>query len=97
MEGLIQEYRGKSIEVLGEKIFNQVYDLCAEYMLVDFDAESNSNEEKKSEAALASSTLLSSLERTICDHLHAGIDVACEVVFNVKLLLALESRLEEQR
>ena len=89
---LIKEYRDNSIQVLGEKIFHQVYDLCAEYMLVDFNSNNNNRNDQ-----LASSTLLTNLEKTICDHLHAGIDVACEVVFNVKLLLALESRLEEQR
>ena len=42
-----------------------------------------------------STVLLHNLEKTICEHLNAGIDVACEIVFNVKLLLALESRLED--
>lgn len=91
LEGLIEEYRDKSLSLLGEEIFKQVYNLCSQFMLSEVDEGAGN----KAEVKMASSALLHDLEKTICEHLNAGIDVACEVVFNVKLLLALESRYEE--
>jgi hypothetical protein len=78
------------VSLLGEEIFYQVYDLCAQFMMADMSAKDGEGEGVK-----GSTALLHNLEKTICEHLNAGIDVACEVVFNIKLLLALESRLED--
>jgi len=93
LQGLISEYRNKSVSLLGEEIFYQVYDLCAQFMMADTASKEEGGE--GGAGVKGSTTLLHNLEKTICEHLNAGIDVACEIVFNVKLLLALESRLED--
>lgn len=98
LQGLINEYREKSVNLLGEEIFYQVYDLCAQFMMADISSKEREGDEgggSSSSDIKGTTVLLHNLEKTICEHLHAGIDVACEIVFNVKLLLALESRLED--
>lgn len=34
------------------------------------------------------------LEAAICNHLNGGIEAACEAVLGIKVILALEARLE---
>jgi hypothetical protein len=71
-------------------VFRKLYDLCRSHM-----ATSNG---KSDEDALTreqeNNDFVRSLEAALCDQLHGGIDVACEAVFNMKVLLALEHRLD---
>lgn len=55
LECLIDEYRQKSLDLLGPAIFQQVYELCSQFMMEDFKPE---NEEEAREHRLASTALL---------------------------------------
>jgi hypothetical protein len=37
------------------------------------------------------------LEKTLCDTLQGGVQEACEVVFDIKKLLAIESSLDNMK
>lgn len=66
----------------------RLYDLCRSHMAktsVEADEEAFKDED--------SDDFVRSLEVALCDQLHGGIDIACEAVFNMKVLLALEHRL----
>ena len=61
LECLIEEYRQKSLDLLGVEIFQQVYELCSQFMMEDFDP---SNEIDVREHRLSSTILLN--VRHIC-------------------------------
>ena len=46
-------------------------------------------------AAGAAATFIGELEEALCRQLKGGLDVACDAVFGVKVLLALESKVKD--
>lgn len=90
LHSLAREARHKSLLALGNELFERVYRLCAKHM----EAEEAAAEGTGGAAAtLSGSTILADLEDALCQHLHGGVDRACEAVFNVKIILALESKI----
>ena len=91
LEVLIVESRNKSIASLGKSLFDKVYRLCADSMVV----QNSSSGDKRDEEITAkkNARLLKELEHALCDQLKGGLEVACDAVFSVKVLLALEDKL----
>eukprot|EP01036_Dinobryon_divergens_P022734 gene22734-31020_t len=79
LEG-IQEAKQQAISTLGEHVFMKVYELCAKSMI-------------QGDGAEKSTSFLEELEKTLNENT-ACTDMgnACEAVFKVKVLLALESK-----
>ena len=89
LEVLVLESRDKSIASLGESLFFKIYRLCAECM----ESESAGEGGRGAGMAAKNAKLLKDLEVALCDQLQGGIEKACEAVFGVKVLLALEMKL----
>ena len=87
-EQLILETRLRSIASLGEALFFRIYDLCSENMTEPEDAVIGSSAAKNAK-------LLKDLEKALCEQLQGGVEVACDAVFGVKILLALEDKLQQ--
>ena len=54
--------------------------------------ESSENEESTSESQQVSESFLQELELALAAQMKDGVDIACDAVFGVKVLLALEER-----
>ena len=87
------ESRNKSVASLGESLFSKVYKLCAESMAIG--NKGSDDAFHKDVAAKRNAKLLKELEHALCDQLKGGLEVACDAVFSVKVLLALEDKLSD--
>jgi serine/threonine protein kinase len=85
---LVRDSRQKSIALLGDMLFRKVYKLCSDHMNEEGDEDDEGGGNKTNEA------FVRELEEALCDQLKGGVEIACDAVFGVKVLLALESRLE---
>lgn len=85
LEQLVLEARERSISSLGEELFFRIYKLCSEFM--EFDNAGSS--------AAKNAKLLKDLEVVLCEQLQGSVEVACDAVFGVKVLLALEDKLQQ--
>jgi len=81
IRSLMRDTKKKSLDRLGEDLFNKLYDICLQYKSID--DQSNPN-----------TTLVQDLEHVLCDQLQCSIENACEAIFSMKLLLAYEQRLD---
>ena len=87
---LISDAHGRALHSLGKELFQRVYELCEKHMVQQID-ESNDN-----------NLFLEELEQILCARNEDGIadeqtnlTSACEAVFSVKVLLALEFKLKK--
>jgi len=83
LEG-IQEAKQQAITTLGEHVFMKVYELCAKSMV----------QAPGEEGVEKSTSFLEELEKTLSEHAGSDMDMedACEAVFKIRVLLALESK-----
>jgi hypothetical protein len=90
LESLVREAREKSLASLGVELFEKVYALCSEHMGGEINEEGSAVGDGGS--TVSGSSFVAELEEALCQQLKGGVDVACEAVFGVKVLLALESK-----
>jgi len=90
LESLVREAREKSLASLGPELFEKVYALCSEHMGGEINEEGAAVGDGGS--TVSGSSFVAELEEALCQQLKGGVDVACEAVFGVKVLLALESK-----
>jgi hypothetical protein len=90
LESLVREAREKSLASLGAELFEKVYALCSEHMGGEINEEGSAVGDGGS--TVSGSSFVAELEEALCQQLKGGVDVACEAVFGVKVLLALESK-----
>ena len=93
LEHLILEARDRSIQSLGEALFFKIYQLCSDCMVGEGSGRDQSEEKKSDNKVSKNANMLKDLESALCDQLQGGLEVACDAVFGVKVLLALESKL----
>jgi len=86
---LIDEARGRSKRALGDTLFEKVYNLCEQHMKLPVSADGKNEANEGNQAG----SFIGELEGALCNHLQGGVETACEAVFGVKVLLALETRL----
>jgi hypothetical protein len=89
LEDMVYEARERAKGIMGSDLFLQVYDLCLRHM---------KEEDNADDPTFAESAFIQELERTLYERMHEqNIEDVCSVVFSVKVLLALESRLRVLR
>jgi len=87
---LISDAHGRALHSLGKELFQRVYELCEKHMIQQIDDTNDNNR------------FLEELEQILCARNEDGIaddqtnlTSACEAVFSVKVLLALEFKLKK--
>jgi serine/threonine protein kinase len=81
---MLSDARDRLVSSLGRPLFDQLYSLCREHMSDDSIGDAESSNTK----------LMHQIEGAVCDQLEGGIEAACEAVIGIKVILALEGRLE---
>eukprot|EP00604_Paraphysomonas_vestita_P002001 CAMPEP_0174820132 /NCGR_PEP_ID=MMETSP1107-20130205/3744_1 /TAXON_ID=36770 /ORGANISM="Paraphysomonas vestita, Strain GFlagA" /LENGTH=589 /DNA_ID=CAMNT_0016034849 /DNA_START=695 /DNA_END=2464 /DNA_ORIENTATION=+ len=89
LEGLVEDARGRSQTKLGEVVFQRVYDLLSEMMYAPV-----AKSEDTEDSGIIDRTELQELEKTLSDRFNGAKELMCEVVFDIKKLLAIESSLD---
>mmetsp|Transcript_8829 Transcript_8829/g.15031 ORF Transcript_8829/g.15031 Transcript_8829/m.15031 type:complete len:749 (-) Transcript_8829:311-2557(-) len=95
LEGLIEDSKNRNISRIGEHVFNRIYELMSTIMYAP--VSENATADLAALSATVSEQELMELERTLCDTLEGGVQEACEVVFDIKKLLAIESSLDNMK
>eukprot|EP00981_Chlorochromonas_danica_P004026 scaffold766_cov167-Ochromonas_danica.AAC.14 len=89
LQDLIKDAKEKAMTALGDDLFWKVYDLCSKHMGGSGEAYEEAQQQMNDEDT---ADFIQELEDVLCEQSHTGIEMACEAVFGVKLLLALESK-----
>ena len=92
----IDDTRKILIRDLGDELFQSIYLLCKDNMRTNTEKEITEGKggDGTSAKEKGKSNYLYEIQKKLQDHLHAGLEVACGVVMQIKALLAWEQELD---